>query len=463
MCGFVGRIGDGPAAPPLAAGIAALQHRGYDAAGLGTRDGLRRGLGRVGDVLTPEVVGSISGNAGLAHVRYPTSGARRDDPADAQPMPMSRSGDLVAFNGHIANAAALGAEVGLPATATDATVLACWLGTRWAAVTSAEPPVDAILVVLREFSRLAEGAWSVAALVEIEGEAALVAWRDPHGRRPAVYGADPHGSWAVASEPVALAAMGCAVRGSIPAGHAVVLRAHREPEIHRLAPSEPRPCVVESLYYADPRSTLEHGPVAEFRQRLGQELASAVAKKGLTLDAVIAIPASAQIAAAAVASELGLPLVEGFDTPTTRLRSFILGDPASRQAAARAKLVPRPEAFGGQRVLLVDDSLVRGTTLQTLLPALRALRPAAIHLAIAAPPLRHPCRFGFDLPSTDEFFAATLPFPDPEPEAARRLGVDTLTYLPRAGLDRVSGPATCTVCFGDPNTAGFAHPIRGSH
>ena len=449
MCGFVGLISDHPAAPRLRDGIAALQHRGYDAAGLGTRHSLHRGVGRVDAVLPPTVVSSLAGNAGVAHVRYPTSGARRDDPADAQPLPLSRPGVLMAFNGHLTNAVALASAFGpqKAETVSDAVVLAHWLSNRWAGTTT----ISAIIEGLRDFSVLAEGAWSVAAQVEIEGEAALVAWRDPYGRRPAVYGVDPHGSWAVASETVALTAMGCEPRGSIPAGQALVFRPHRDPENHFLAPSVPRPCVVESLYYADPRSTLEHGPVAAFRRRLGEELSSTLAHKGLALDAVIAIPASACTAATAVATGLGVPLVEGFEPTQTRQRSFILGDPVSRTAAARDKLVPREEAFRGRRVLLVDDSLVRGTTLQSLLPVLRALKPEALHVAIAAPPLRHPCRFGFDLPTAGDFFAAALPFHDPEPAAAQRLGIDTLTYLPRAALDRVSGSASCTVCFGGPS------------
>lgn len=465
MCGFVGLIGAEPAAPQLFVALQALQHRGQDAAGIGTLEAggrfhLHKDLGLVSTAIPLDCLERMVGTAGIGHVRYPTAGTGINDREDAQPFLTRRPGILMAHNGNVTNIRALEAELraeGLHVLSnSDSEAILLVLAEELTARHGGQHSVDDLAAALDKLMGRVRGAYSVTAVLEIDGKPAVIAFRDPHGIRPCVYGKAANGGWMVASESVALDVLGFEVVGHVPAGSVVVLRANAAPILRAVRPAAPKHCVFERIYFARPDSVTEEGRVNVLRWRLGERLADEWKAKGLAADVVVAVPDTSRDAAQAMAERFGLPNREGFIKNRYSGRTFIMPNQATRTVALRLKLNPIAEVFAGKRVILVDDSIVRGSTMRRIVDLVKSTNPAEVHLAIYSPPVAHPCFYGIDMPSRDELIASRFPPGDLEQALARELGVASLTYVTAEGLRQVGGAATCTACF----TGDYVVPVN---
>lgn len=454
MCGFVGLVATDTVATSLVVALQAIQHRGQDAAGLGTwqegRVHLRKGMGMISQAVPPEALPGLTGHAGIAHVRYPTAGAT-STPEDAQPFRTRSPGVLLAHNGNVTNVPEVTAwlkERGVVVLSQcDAEpillVFTYALRQRRAARHTAEDVVAAV----REVYTRVKGAYSVVALLEVDGMPTMVAFRDPHGIRPGVYGQRGDGAWMAASESVALDVHDIDKADDLPVGEVLLLRAGQPERRLPVTPGEPRPCIFERIYFARPDSLMEDGRVNRNRWLMGRQLAREWRAKGYEADVVVAVPDTSRPAAMAMADELGIRHREGFIKNRYTGRTFIMPDQASREAALRLKLNPIREIFTGQRVLLVDDSIVRGTTMRRIVQMLWRLQPRELHVAIFSPPVRHPCFYGIDMPSQDELVAAEVPEAEVESHLVDMLGADSVTYLSGEGLRAVAEGPICAACF----------------
>jgi amidophosphoribosyltransferase len=450
MCGFVGIVSDRPVAGPLLLALQAIQHRGQDAAGLGTWDDRRvhltKGTGMIPEAVPVARLPELLGNAGIGHVRYPTAGGQ-STAADAQPFSTRGPGMVLAHNGNVTNTAELdlwlrerGLTVQSECDAEPILLVLAW------ALSQRRPSghtADDVAAAVREVHARVRGAYSVVAVLEVDGKPTLIAFRDVNGIRPGCYGRNERGDWMVASESVAMDVLGFDKKGDLSIGDVLLLRAGETPRCLPVAEGASHPCVFERIYFARPDSLLEDGRVNRTRWLMGRQLAREWRTKGLTADLIVAVPDTSRPAAMAMADELGLKHREGFIKNRYSGRTFIMPDQATRDMALRLKLNPIREMFEGKRVLLVDDSIVRGTTMRRLVRMVRALGPTALHLAIFSPPVTHPCFYGIDMPSTDELLAARFS-PD---ELGEYLGVDSLTYLSVEGMRAVAGKSICDACF----------------
>jgi amidophosphoribosyltransferase len=218
--------------------------------------------------------------------------------------------------------------------------------------------------------------------------------------------------------------------------------------IRRDVPSgDPKHCIFERVYFARPDSRMEDGRVNRTRWRMGRQLAKEWRARGFEADLVVAVPDTSRPAAQAMAEELGIPTREGFIKNRYSGRTFIMPDQKTRDAALRLKLNPIREMFEGNRVLLVDDSIVRGSTMRRIVQMLRDLKPESLHIAIFSPPVRHPCFYGIDMPTQDELVAARHDPEDVQDALAGYLGADSVTFLSVQGLAELSGPGFCMACF----------------
>lgn len=463
MCGVVGIIGVERASAALSMGLQALQHRGQDACGMGTHDAgrfhMHKDLGLVVNVFSEQTLSALKGTSGIGHTRYPTvgSGVRED----AQPFYTRRPGVLMAHNGNVTNLEELETRLLARGLHVQSQCDVEPILLVFAEALSERRPfghtTEDVVFAVREVLQGVRGAYTCVALCEVDGKETLVAFRDPHGIRPGSYGRSPSGGWMVASETVAMDALGFEVVGDLPRGSVVLMRAGEEPVVREVDPKSARPCVFERIYFARPDSLMEEGRVNSTRWAMGKRMGEEWARLGLEADVVIPVPDTSRTAAQAMAEVLGLPYREGFIKNRYSGRTFIMPDAAARQAAHRLKLNPIPEIFEGKRVILVDDSIVRGTTVRRLADLAKSTRPAAVHMAVYSPPVKHPCYYGIDMPSKNELVAAKLP----EAEWAAAFGVDSVTFISLEGLREtmgsLEGKTICMACFdGD-----YAVPVSG--
>ncbi len=453
MCGLVGVTGAEHASSVTWLALQALQHRGQDAAGIGSlfkrRFHLHKDLGMVTRAIPAEKVTELRGTSSIGHVRYPTVGGNTRE--DAQPFVTRRPGILMAHNGNVTN---------LPELVRQ-------LGRRGMHVLS-DCDVEAILMVLAdELTRIApsnhttsdlteavgrlmdrvRGAYTVAAVLEVDGEESLIAFRDPHGIRPGVYGRRDDGAWMVTSESVALDATGFQRQGFVPAGELMIFRGGAEPVVIPCRPRQKKHCIFEHIYFARPDSIMEHGRVNQTRHVLGARFAEEWQGRGFDVDVVIPIPDTSRPAAIAIAEHLQVPYREGFIKNRYSGRTFIMPNQQTREAALRLKLNPIDDVFKDKRVLLVDDSIVRGSTMRRIIRTLQHAGAAEVHLAIFSPPVRHPCFYGIDMPTQDELVAAGLDDTQLEATLRDRFGCASVTYLSVEGLAAFGGDNMCAACF----------------
>ena len=467
MCGFIGMVDDEPVAGPISTGLQTLQHRGQDSCGIFTYTGERfpghRGLGLARDVFDGDLLRSLAGNVGLGHVRYPTIG--KGVLADTQPFFERRPGVLMAHNGNLTNYERLKKRLADHSihllSACDVEPMLCTFAEELMARRRRSHTMDDVVAALRDTIQIVEGAYSAAMVLEVDGEPTLVAFRDPLGIRPGVWGRRG-GALIVASESVAVDALGFELMGDLEPGKAMFMRAGEPPIVKDLASRPARPCVFENIYFSRPDSVADGQTVYERRLALGTHLARCWLAKGLEADRVIPVPDTSRPAAIAFAEEVGLPCREGFIKNRYSGRTFIMGSQASRESALRLKLNLIRSEFEGQRVVIIDDSIVRGSTIRRLLDLVWAQGPRAVHVAIHAPPVLHPCYYGIDMSTVDELAARQFLPPEAagpgelddvtirqlEADWAADLGVDSLTFL---SMDRLAREfpreRRCAACF----------------
>ena len=416
MCGIVGIVGKYPVNQALYDGLTVLQHRGQDAAGIVTVDQdrlrLRKANGLVKDVFEERHMERLSGNIGIGHVRYPTAGS--SSTAEAQPFYVnSPFGLALAHNGNLTNAEQVKAELFKVArrhvnTSSDSEVLLNALAHELQGDGSMQLMPDAIFRAVTNLHRKVRGGYAVVALIIGHG---LVAFRDPHGIRPLVMGKRETAlgtEYMVASESVALDADGFTVLRDVSPGEAVYITEDGELYSQQCAENPTyTPCIFEYVYFARPDSTIDNVSVYASRVAMGKKLGEKIKKEWahLDIDVVIPIPETSNDAALQIATELGLPYRQGYVKNRYIGRTFIMPGQGERKKSVKRKLNAIWQEFKGKNVLLVDDSIVRGTTSEQIIDMAREAGANKVYFASAAPEIRFPNVYGIDMPSANELIA----------------------------------------------------------
>jgi len=437
MCGIVGVVSSQPVNQTLYDGLQLLQHRGQDAAGIVTMDGskfhMHKGMGMVRDVFRTRDMRNLIGNVGIGHVRYPTAGSASSS-AEAQPFYVnSPFGIVLGHNGNLTNTAALQEDMFLEDlrhvnTGSDSEVLLNVLAHELQeAVHGHRLTVDDVFKAVSGVHRRCQGAYAVVAMIAGLG---LLAFRDPHGIRPLVFGTQigPEGQdWMVASESVTLEAMGYKIQGDVAPGEAILVTI--DGEVHTRAcalKTEFTPCIFEYVYFARPDSVIDGASVYETRLRMGEYLADKIQNNysHLKIDVVVPIPDTSRPSALQLANKLNLSYREGFIKNRYIGRTFIMPGQSVRKKSVRQKLNAMSLEFRGKNVLLVDDSIVRGTTSREIIQMARDSGARAVYFASASPPVRFPNVYGIDMPTRSELLANGRT----AEEIAREIGADAVIY-----------------------------------
>jgi len=429
-----------PDAPRLTAiGLAALQHRGQESAGIAVADGhvLRshKAMGYVGDVLTEDVVSEFKGHIAIGHVRYSTTGS--SNLLNAQPIQVTyRAGGMaVAHNGNLVNAHSLRrdmeAEGSIFNTTNDSEVILHLIAR------SRQETFDRACA---EALRQVEGAFS---LVLVDRER-VVAARDPKGFRPLCLGRLDE-AWVVASESCALDIVGATYERDVEPGELVVLHGNGELDSYRYLdeePGEPAMCIFEYVYFSRPDSQIYGRSVDQVRRRQGEILGE---ESPCDVDVVIAVPDSSNTSSLGYAQVIDTPWELGLIRNHYVGRTFIRPSQEVRDLSVRKKYNPVRHVLEGKRVCMVDDSIVRGTTMRKLVRMIREAGAKEVHLRISSPPITHPCHYGIDTPIRTELIASS----HDERQIAEYLRVDSLKYLSLEGLMRSVRETRgfCRACF----------------
>jgi amidophosphoribosyltransferase len=437
MCGIVGVSGIENAAEQAFLALYALQHRGQEASGIVTFDGTtqrsHKGRGLVSEVFSAETLSRLRGDVAIGHTRYSTAGG--NDVANAQPLTarFARGHMALAHNGNLTNhldvRARLVEDGAIIRSSADSEALIHLIAK------SKHPSVDS--QIDDALSHL-EGAFSV--VISVDGT--LYAARDSRGFRPLVLGRKGDG-YVVVSETCALDIIGADLVRDIAPGEVLKIRDGKVEQLRSLRPAHPpAPCIFELVYFARPDSNIWGVSVDRARRAFGRRLAI---EHPVEADAVIAVPDSANSAALGFSEQSGIPFELGLLRNHYVGRTFIQPQQQDRDFGARMKYNPVSEVVDGKRVVIVDDSLVRGTTSRSLVRMLRKAGAAEVHFRIASPPVRWPCFYGIDMPTRRELIGAELEVSQIE----EKLGVDSLGYLSLEGMTEAveaAGPY-CTACF----------------
>jgi amidophosphoribosyltransferase len=433
-------------------GLFALQHRGQEAAGIATSDGSRvrvhKDSGLVANVFTPQTMNGLTGYHAIGHTRYSTTGGNSSK--NIQPFVVeTMHGPLaVAHNGNLVNASALRDELlsrGFGLTATSDTevvtlMLAAAGGRTW------EDRIERTLPAWK-------GAYSIVMLVNDR----VIAVRDPWGFRPLHVGRLPHGGYAVASETCALNTLGCVEIDEVRPGEIVTLQGAEIFRRQALTPAAtPARCTFEFVYFSRPDSTWAGHNVHHVRQRLGEQLAI---ESGVEADVVIPVPDSSIPAAIGYSRQSGIAHNDGLIKNRYIGRTFIEPTQDLRERGVALKFNALSENLRGKRVVMIDDSLVRGTTAGALVRLLREAGATEVHVRITCPPITHACHFGVDMGHDGDLMAARLTVQ----EIADSIGADSLAFLSLEGMHRAIEPESngastgyCNACF----TGNYPMPVE---
>ena len=435
MCGIVGIVGKSPVNVRLYDSLTMLQHRGQDAAGIATcyqgRVFQQKGNGLVKDVFQEAQMQRLQGDMGIGHVRYPTAGS--SSPALAQPFYVnSPYGISLAHNGNLTNTEALMEQLfktGLRHVNTDSdsevllNIFAFELQQRG----KLTPEPEDIFAAVRKLHEYCRGAYAVTAMIANYG---IVAFRDPYGIRPLVYGSresEEGIEYMVASESVALDVQGFKVIRDVAPGEAVYITQDGKLFTQQCAANpQLMPCLFEYVYFARPDSIIDGISVYKARLRMGEMLAEKILKQRPkhVIDVVIPVPDTSRTAAQILAHNIDVKFREGLMKNRYIGRTFIMPGQKQRKKSVRQKLNPIELEFKGKNVLLVDDSIVRGTTCQQIVQMARDAGAAKVYFASAAPPVRYPNVYGIDMPSANELIAHGRN----EEEVCKEIGADWLIY-----------------------------------
>lgn len=444
MCGIIGVVATTPVNQLLYDGLMVLQHRGQDAAGISTAEGstfhMHKGPGLVRDVFRTRNMRALPGNWGIAHCRYPTAGSAYNF-AEAQPFYVnSPFGLMLAHNGNLTNAEELKQQLFKLDlrhinTNSDSEVLLNVLAHELQrAARDTVLDTEAVFKAVRGVHKRVRGAYAVVVMIAGYG---LLAFRDPFGIRPLVLGKNetPEGNeWMLASESVPLDTLGFQRVDDVAPGEAVFVDLDRNmvrqqcAEKHALSP-----CLFEYVYLARPDSMLDDVSVYETRLRMGEALAAKVRKiiDPAEIDVVIPIPDSSRPAALQMAQALGIPFREGFVKNRYIGRTFIMPGQSTRKKSVRQKLNTVGQEFAGKNVMLVDDSIVRGTTSHEIVEMARAAGAKKVYFASASPPVRFPNVYGIDMPTRGELIATGRT----DAQIAALIGADELIYQDLEALE----------------------------
>lgn len=435
MCGITGIFAPGHDAARLAFfGLYALQHRGQESAGIAVSDGgtirSHREMGLLSAIFDEEILSELSGYIATGHARYSTSGS--SVVVNAQPLlETTEIGDFAfAHNGNLTNTDEL-RETLSPTTILQATsdseVLAKLI------VEADGPMMQRIASIMNR----ARGAYSVVLCTRDE----LYAFRDPWGVRPLCLGTYGDNGYVVASESCALATLGATYVRELEPGEIVQIDKDGLKSV--VVPSEEATalCMFEYIYFARPDSTLNARTIYMARHEMGKELAR---EYPVDADVVMAVPDSAIPGGLGYAAQSGLPYVEGLIKNRYIGRTFISPDQTMRARGVRLKFNPVVENLKDQRVVVVDDSIVRGTTTPRIVQLLRDAGAKEVHVRITSPPIKHPCFLGVDMATYDELIAANFTVE----EIREKIGADTLGFLGIEGLIRATGRKREEMCLG---------------
>ena len=421
-------------------GLYALQHRGQESCGIAVScDGVFRqfkGDGLVGEVFDRQSLDRLGeGNIAAGHVRYSTTGGKNHN--NIQPIVISHMKGNMALchNGNLVNARSLRAQHELSGgifhgTADTETIVYTIVSERLK-VPSTEEAVFRTMQQLR-------GAYSCVLMTATK----LIAFRDPNGFRPLCYGQTPDGAYVVSSESCALDAVGAKMIRDILPGEILIFGKEGVASDRRLCGGTRALCVFEYIYFARPDSVIEGASVHTARLRAGHFLAQ---ENPVDADVVIGVPDSGIDAALGYSQESGIPYGVGFLKNKYIGRSFIAPSQDMRETAVKIKLNVISETVRGKRVVLIDDSIVRGTTSERIVRLLREAGAKEVHMRVSSPPFRYPCFFGTDVDSRENLIACRL---HSAAEIAEEIGADSLAYLSVDAAHRLAGDAGCTFCDG---------------
>ncbi|SFQ97217.1 amidophosphoribosyltransferase [Desulfoscipio geothermicus] len=418
-------------------GLYALQHRGQESAGIAVADGAKiqiyKGMGLVPEVFSGDRLNHLKGHLAIGHVRYSTTGASQ--PVNAQPLLFRYSGGMLglAHNGNLTNVTELRSQLmatgSVFQSSTDSEVIVNIIA-RFAQ----KDLVDAIVKCMIDV----KGAYSLVIITENK----LIAVRDPNGFRPLCLGTLDNG-YVAASESAALDTVGAKFLRDVQPGEIVVIGDNGLESIQVLKPRRRAHCIFEYIYFARPDSVIDGFNVNQVRREMGRVLA---AEYPVEADIVIPVPDSGTAAARGFAEASGITFEEGLMKNRYIGRTFIQPTQDMRDLGVRLKLNPVREVLAGKRVVMVDDSIVRGTTSNKLVSMLRACGVREVHMCLSSPPIAHSCYYGIDTSNEEELIAARMPLD----EIRRLINADGLYYLSLEGLLNIFGSARdnfCTACF----------------
>jgi amidophosphoribosyltransferase len=448
MCGLFGIIGQKPIAESIYHGMIQLQHRGQDAAGIFTYDpitnkhAIHKDLGLVRDVFTSDTLPLPKASWGIGHVRYSTIGKVRSE--DTQPHYIQEKHTIaMAHNGNIINYVPLRNELENHGTIFESNCdIEVILHLFANALPSENISFEDVCNAVRLIYQKVVGAYSVVALIPGVG---LVAFRDPWGIRPLLFGTKKdESSFAVASETNALTVFGCDHISDVKAGEVFFIDAHMKRFRKALIDQKPAHCSFEYNYFSKPNSIIDEFEVYSIRYKLGEFLGEKIKKENIKIDAVIPVPSTARPASIALAKTLGISYEEGFVKQDYIGRTFIMPTQKIRQNALTRKLAPVISVFKNKNVLLVDDSIVRGTVSKRVISLARWAGAKQVYFASTFPPIQHPCLYGVDFPNQEQLIA----FNQTIPLVSEKIHADRLFYNDVEALNAaIANPNLCNACL----------------
>ncbi len=462
-CGVIGvyDLDGNPVAGEIYYGLFALQHRGQESCGIAVSDtegpkgrvNAYKGMGLCNETFTPEILEGLKGNIGVGHVRYSTAGSSTLE--NAQPLVLNYvKGTLaLAHNGNLVNAPGLRRELeyggAIFQTTIDSEVIAYHIARERVRTANVE---SAVANAMKKLS----GAYALV----IASPRKLIGARDPFGFKPLCIGRKDN-AWILASESCALDTLGARFIRDVEPGEIVMINRDGIQSDRSMCLADPRKqarCVFEYIYFARPDSVFDGISVYHSRIYAGRCLAK---DSPVEADLVTGVPESGNAAALGYSMESGIPYGTAFVKNTYVGRTFIKPGQSSRVSAVRVKLNVLKEAVAGKRIIMIDDSIVRGTTSHQIVRMLREAGAREVHVRVSAPPFLHPCYFGTDIPSEDQLIAHGKTVE----EICTLLGADSLSYLRTERLSEMAGNLPiCTACFtGEYPVAPPAEDIRGDY
>lgn len=448
-------------------GLYALQHRGQESCGITvSRDGVFqhfKGDGLVGEVFNRNALDQLEeGNIAVGHVRYSTTGGKNHNNIQPLVVRHMKGNMALCHNGNLVNAGSLRRRHELNGAifhgTADTEAIVYTIVSERLKVPSTE---EAVFRTMRQL----QGAYSCVLMTATK----LIAFRDPNGFRPLCYGQTPDGAYVVSSESCALDAVGAKLIRDILPGEILIFRKDGPVSDRRLCGGKNNICVFEYIYFARPDSVLEGTSVHHARLQAGHFLAQ---ESPVDADVVIGVPDSGIDAALGYAQESGIPYGVGFLKNKYIGRSFIAPNQNMRETAVKIKLNVIAETVRNKRVVLIDDSIVRGTTSERIVRLLRDSGAKEVHMRVSSPPFRYPCFFGTDVDSRENLIACRL---HSVKEIAAEIGADSLAYLTADAARRLAGESACFCCDGcftgrypinipeDQGKSKFETPISGDH